>query len=150
MPSEVVGNSTKGCLRLMQPLNLGTLTPDRNALLVLLLGNLFSLKKGQQDFSANLEGSHTDQSFFQNKCGILPGAQKTHEGGKGFKIQNTRGREHLRETAWICQEVAGDASMEKGLVGSFLLIIQFVQKMPTPGGYSLLQDKWLGDSASLV
>lgn len=50
----------------------------------------------------------------------------------------------------MCREVAGDARMEEGLVGSILLIIQIVQKMPAPGGYSLLQDKWLGDSASLV
>lgn len=112
------------------------------------LGIYYHLRKGNRN--ANLEGSHTDQSFFRNKCGILPGAQKTNEGGKRLKIQNTRGREHLRGTAWMCREVAGDARMEEGLVGSILLIIQIVQKMPAPGGYSLLQDKWLGDSASLV
>lgn len=144
------------CLRPMQPLNIRIPGPDRNAHLVILLGNLLSLKKGQQNFSANLEGSHTDQSFFRNKCTdqsfFRNFSRVTENKGGREQIQdpNIRGREHLRETAWMCWEVAGDARMEEGLVGNFLLIIQTIQKVSIPGGCSLLQDEWLGDSASLV
>lgn len=67
-----------GSLRPRQPLNLMALGPDRNAHLVILLGNLLPLKVGWQNISANVEGSHTDQSCFGDKCGILPGSQKTN------------------------------------------------------------------------
>lgn len=124
------------CLRPMHPLNFRLPGPDRNANLVILLGNLLSLRKGQQNFSANLEGSHTDQSFFRNKCGIFPGSQKTKGGREQVQDPNTKEREHLRETAWICWEVAGDARMEEGLVGNFLLIIQIIQKVS-------IRSRWL-------
>lgn len=78
------------CLRPMQPLNIRIPGPDRNAHLAFLLGNLLSLKKGQQNFSANLEGSHTDQSFFRNKCGIFPGSQKTKEEGTDSRSKYKR------------------------------------------------------------
>lgn len=57
---------------------LRTLGPDRNAHLVILLGNLLSLKKEQQNFSAKLEGNNTDQSFFWDECVILPGSLTTN------------------------------------------------------------------------
>lgn len=77
---EVEVNSTEGwgSLRPRQPLNLMALGPDRNAHLVILLGNLLSLKIVWQNISANGEGSHTAQSCFGDKCGILPGSQKTN------------------------------------------------------------------------
>lgn len=134
------------CLRPMQSLNIRIPGPGRNAHLIILLRNLLSLKRGQQNFNANLEGSHTDQSFFRNFSRVT----ENKGGREQIQDPNIRGREHLRETAWICWEVAGDARMEEGLVGNFLLIIQIIQKVSIPGGCSLLQDKWLGDSASLV
>lgn len=125
------------CLRPMQSLNIRIPGPDRNAHLVILLGNLLSFKKGQQNFNANLEGSHTDQSFFWNFSRVT----ENKGGREQIQDPNIRGREHLRETAWICWEVAGDARMEEGLVGNFLLIIQIIQKVSIPGGCSLLQDE---------
>lgn len=73
----------------------------------------------------------------ENKCGV----------GRVI-IQNTRGKENLRETllryAGMWQMIP---EWKREMVGNFL---QIVQKVTLSCSFSLLQNTWINDSASLV
>ena len=103
--------------RKLDPHSLRAPDPSTGQKCWFLLGHLLSLEKGQQRFTANLEGGHTDRSLFRNKCRILPGPQNT-------RMMETSGKALCRHTAG-----SSNARMERGwLAGLRLPSVQGIQQ----------------------
>lgn len=79
-----------------------------------MFGDVLSLKKGQQNFSANPEKSHTDNFFSEINVEFFQGHRKQMRDGKIHDPKYKRKEESKRNSAWKCQDMADDTRKEKG------------------------------------
>lgn len=105
-------------------MNLRALGPDRNAHLVILLGNLLSLKIVWQNIDANVEGSPVSGI----NVGFPQGPRKQigHWGWRG-----ERKGESKRNLDLICQELAGEDRMEVGAAGKLPSNYRLYRRFPS-------------------